>query len=286
MGLESYQIEHGTHLILTAKLNHGIIGFSRFGMSDTHRLHRTEAERILAALGHYFHGHTAFKHGEGSIRFKIVQFCFFCVDEGIVKRLVLFLIHGAVDVIRIALAVTGREKGTAHIDGRKIHDGSGSIKEAETALSCQGNDLFGHGVGGKGTGGDHRNLPLWDLDSFLLHYLNEGAGADLLCDVRSKAKAIHGQRSTGRHAGRIGCLHHKGAHAPQFFLQKAGSGGHLRIAERIRTHQLTEQIRGVGRGLFLRLHLDQADGHTAACCLPGSLTSRKTGTNHVDFFHL
>jgi len=75
MCLEPDQVEHGPDLILPPELHNRIILFTGHRMVNSHRLERTETQRIRPSARHHFHRHTAFKNSKRLSGIKIVKLC-------------------------------------------------------------------------------------------------------------------------------------------------------------------------------------------------------------------
>src|SRR5262249_41312161 len=59
--LETDEVPHLASLIFAPKLQHGVRPFTCARIAETNRLHRSEAERIVAAGGHHFDRQAAFE---------------------------------------------------------------------------------------------------------------------------------------------------------------------------------------------------------------------------------
>ena len=129
LGLAAHQIEHRLVPILGAKLKQRERTPPGARICEAHRLERTEGQRLLAARGKRLHGHTALKM---LLLLKFAAGDLLAVEQALIKRLVLVLVHGTVQIIALArLAVAGAPESDAHINGIRRHDGRDGIIKIE-----------------------------------------------------------------------------------------------------------------------------------------------------------
>ena len=270
MGLEAHDVIDGASAVVLPQLHHRIGLLAGFGIFQANGLQGAVAQGILSPPGHDLHGHAAFKD---LFVLKAMHRRFLCIRKLPDKVQILLPIHGAVDVIRGALVIAGGEPAVIHIQRFKAHQWGRRVIEVQALCAAEivGNRRR-HGIGGQGAGGNDRRT-LGDLRELLMDDLDVLVLLQRLGDGRSKCNTIHCQCAACFHAVFLGTAHDQAAQVPQFFLQKA-NGVRQRIApERVGADQFTEQIRLMGRGLFLRLHLNEPHLEAHICQLPRRFAS-------------
>ena len=208
MGLEAHQIVDGAVGVVLAELHHGVGVPARLGVGQALGLQGAEAEGVLAPAGHDLHRHAALEH---AAVVKAVDLRLLGGGEGLPKGGVLFLIHGAVDIVGGAPVVPGGEIGAGHIHAVEGHQRGGGVVEMEAVgLAGEGGDLFRQGVGGQGAGGDD-HLSRRNLRHLPLLHGDVGVGADGLGDHPGKAVAVHRQGAAGGDPGGVGAAENEAA---------------------------------------------------------------------------
>ena len=188
------------------------------------------------------------------------------------ERGIFLLRHRAVYIIRRPLVIARGKKGAVHIDALERHDRRDGIVKMQIELRTQALDRIGHGVAGQRAGGDD-DLAVRNFRSFFLNDLNHRVAADFFGNVFCKALAIHSERAAGCDAVAIRTLQNQRIQPAQLLLEQADRVRQLIAAQGVGAHQLRKIRRHVRRGVFLRLHLDQADRDAALRKLPRAFAS-------------
>ena len=132
--LKAHQVVAISCHVLLAELNNCIGALSRFGIFEPHRTHRAVAHGVTTPFCHDFYGHTAVKQLP---LFKVVKMHGFCIDKGIVKCLVLLFVHGQVEIVISALAISSSKVCLVHVNAVKGHYGGYGIVKEQSVLTCQ-----------------------------------------------------------------------------------------------------------------------------------------------------
>ena len=190
------------------------------------------------------------------------------------KGQILFLVHGAVHIVRRALVIAGGEKGAVHIHAFQRHDGCHRIIEMQITLRTEGGNAIGNGIAGEGAGGnDH--LPLGDDVRLRMHDLNIGKSLQAFRDGAGKAHPIHRQSAAGGDPVQVRALQDEGAQPAHLFLQKANCIGELIAAQGVGADKLRKIVRAVSGTFFERFHFHKAHGDAPFGQLPGAFAAGK-----------
>jgi len=195
--LKSDDVVQCARKIVLAQLDHGVGAFPRAGIQESHGLERSVGHGQGPARRHRFDGHAALENLW--IAFKSVQGCGLGSNQGFIKGEVLILVHGAVQIIRLALAVTGGIESLCGIHGIGLDQRCDRVVEMQYAFAhgiCDG--LIQVPVRQRSRGKDTR--PLRDGAHLFADYTDEGVVFQGLGDPLGEAFPIHGQGSTGGHA--------------------------------------------------------------------------------------
>ena len=178
----------------------------------------------------------------------------FCLDQRLIKPLVLFAVHRTVDVIGLSSAVAGSKEHLVLVEGVEGHDRRRRIKEGKILRSAQLLDAFGkRTVGQRPAGNDGRALR--NLVHTLVEYSDAGVGFDFFGNIIRKALAVHRQRTSGRNSSLLCRLHGQRAEHPHLFLEHSGCRANAGSLEGIGADQLSKALIVMSRGVVVRLHL-------------------------------
>ena len=131
-------------------------------------------------------------------------------------------VHGAVDVVGIALVVAGSAKGHAQVDALAFDDRAGRIEEVAVGPAREFPQLLRQGFASERAGGQHGDLTgagqLGVLPPLHRHQwvLLEGGG-----EGGAVAAPINGQGAACRDGVGVGGANHHRTQAPQFLLKQA-----------------------------------------------------------------
>ena len=145
IGLKSHEIETIARHVFFAKLHHRIRFFARVGIAKSDGFERSETYCVAAAFCHLFDGHAPFKK---FALLKIVQNHRLRIDKFVVKSLVFVLLHGQVEIVFSALAVSSAKVGFLHIYAVKFHNRRNRIVEKQPVFARELPHLFGKCVRG------------------------------------------------------------------------------------------------------------------------------------------
>ena len=136
-GLEAYNIEQGSLLVILPQLDNRKGFFSCPGIFQPNRLHGTKGKHHPTTACHGFNRHAAFEH-LGFL--EAVHFGSFCRQQSIHKGIVFFFRHGAVEII-ISPVIPGLTEDLIHVQGFQRYDRRSCIIEmqrAQTGKCCNG----------------------------------------------------------------------------------------------------------------------------------------------------
>ena len=132
--------------VFLAQLHNGPGSFSGARIAQAHRLHGAKAQRVASAPGQHF---------DGQASLEIVQLlpllCLGCLSgqQGIEKKVELFAIHGAVDVVGGSLVPSRSHVHAIHVDGFGFDDGRDGIVEGQLTSAGDALDFAAQRVGGE-----------------------------------------------------------------------------------------------------------------------------------------
>ncbi|CDD54324.1 unknown [Ruminococcus sp. CAG:379] len=168
IGLKSHQIIQSALPVFLAELHHCIGSPPGMGIRQSHRLQRAEPHSIRPTLCQHFNGHTTLVHPECRL-VELLQGSRLRPDQSFIKRLILRLFHGTVDVIRISSPVPGGVEYAAFVQTFPGDNGGGSVIKAQL-LPANQSDLPCQGIRRQRTGSKN-DLPLRDpLHLFLTNH--------------------------------------------------------------------------------------------------------------------
>ena len=202
--LKSHQIVHRSLPVFPAQLYHCPRTVTRARISQSHRFQRSEPHGIRATGCQHLNGHTALIDPE-RILVAVVQRRTFCGNQRLVEVLVLFLVHGAVDIICIPSAVACRKEHFLLVQTLKADDGRSRIEKAEPCAAalfdvCRQCALCERSCGNHR--GRIRNLRDHSRFQCDVGVIPDGIGGEV-----RKLFPIHRQRTAGSHCRFPGALH-------------------------------------------------------------------------------
>ena len=251
MGLETHQVIHTLCRIVLPQLDNGVRLLAGVGVNKAHRLQGAETEGVGTAAAHNLHRHTAF---ENPLVLKAVDFCFLRMDQLMEECFVLFLVHGAVDIIGGAPVIAALPPGLGHIHRLGGNQGCGSVKEVEVSGAEVLADGLAEVIRGQRAGGDnHRTIG--NLHHFFGNDGDIRVIANFLGDHIGETLAVNCQTAAGLHTGGVSAEHNEAPHAAQFLFQQAHRIFQLIATQRIGTNQLREGVHMVSRRLLMGFHL-------------------------------
>ena len=136
MCLKSHHVVHAFFDVLLSQLYHSIWCFPRFGIRQADRFQRTVSQCVIAASRHDFHRHTSLKdlfvhRARLALTVKRFQRRRLSRQQRMIKSIILFSVHGAVDITRLPFAVTGSDICLSHINACRIHNRRSRIEEMQ-----------------------------------------------------------------------------------------------------------------------------------------------------------
>ena len=213
--------------------------------------------------------------------------CLFRGREFLPECTVLCLCHRAVDIGRLAFAITRGTVGLRHVDGLEAHDGRGRIIEIEAVAARAPRDVLGERALRQRAACDNRHsiVAQRNLREFFMHDGHIWVVRDMLRDVVAEAMAVDGERAARWHARRVGGLHDDGAHAAHFLFEHADGILEACAAQRVAADELGKAGRLVRGRHLLRAHLIERHARAALCGLPSSLGAREPRADDDDVLH-
>ena len=110
--LKAHDVVKGALRIILPQLHHCMGKPPGMGIFQPHRLQRAKQQGILSPGSHFLHRHAALKE---NLLLKAVGFRLFRIHQLLPEMPVLLPVHGAVDICRLPLVVTGGLPGLGHI---------------------------------------------------------------------------------------------------------------------------------------------------------------------------
>ena len=129
-GKEPYAV-HRIFFIILTQLDNGIGIFPRSGIGKPNRFQGTKSHGILAANGHFFNRHAAFKDHP---MFKVLYVGHFGCAQSFPKTQVFLFVQRAVVIGGLPFSITGCLIGNLLVDGFQGHNRRGCVKEMEIVL--------------------------------------------------------------------------------------------------------------------------------------------------------
>src|SRR5215203_4311295 len=212
--LEAHDVVQAALCVVLAQLHHGVGDLARAGVRKAHRLHRTEAQGVLAAAGYGLHGEAAL---EVQILFEVLYGAKFGGRHVIYEGVVLLLGHRAVQVGGLALVVAGGAIDHRLVQRVAVDDGRSRFVEVEP-LPREILYLFGQRVRGQGAGRDHGRT-VGDLGRLPTDDIYVRVGVHRIRHGTGEVLAGHPQGTASRHGVGVRAGQDHRAQPPQLLLQ-------------------------------------------------------------------
>ena len=217
MRLKADKVIDGPQRVVLSQLHNRIRFFSRLRVLETHRLHRTVAERIFAPARHNLDRHAAFKD---VLVLKAVNRRFLRGFQRFDKGDVLVLLHCAVNIIRVSPVIARSKPRLVHVDGIEGNERRGSVEKAHVLLTAEVClDCCAHGIAGqRSRSNNHRSLR--HLRNFLFHDRNVRVIADFLRHKPGKTIPVDGKRAACFYPVRLRAGKNQTSEPAQLLFQK------------------------------------------------------------------
>ena len=220
VGLEPDYVIHGSGGIFLAKLNVRPGAAACVGVDKPHRAQRSVAQGIPSAPRHNLHRHTAFINLRvGNV--KVVQGRPLRGNKGVIKRVILVPLHGAVYIVRLAPVVPRAHKYSVHIYGIRGDNGRNGVEEGKSPAEFLPK-AFRKSVGGKRTRCNYHNSLGGKFCHLAGDNFNVRVGLNLLRNIFGEQLPVHRKRASGGNGGFLRRLHGHGAEAAHFLLEQTG----------------------------------------------------------------
>ena len=222
VGLEPDYVIQCSGGVLLAKLNVRPRAATCVGVDKPHRAQRSVAQGIPSAPRHNLHRHTAFINLRvGNV--KVVQGSPLRGNKGVIKRVILVPLHGAVYIVRLAPVVPRAHKYSVHIHGIRGDNGRNGVEERKSSAEFLP-QAFRKSVGGKRTRCNYHNSIGGKLRHLAGDNFNVRVGLNLLRNIFGEQLPVHRKRASGSNRGFFRRLHGHGAEAAHFLLEQTGGG--------------------------------------------------------------
>ena len=278
--LEADQVVLAAGEVLLAELDDrmGAVAF-RGGEAD--RLHRPEAQGVLAATGEFLDRQAALEE-QGP--FELAQLDRVRLEQPAVEGPVLQFVERAVQVVVAALAVAGSPEQHFVVQTVTRDNRSDRVVEVEMVGTNQLLELTRQRFRGQGPGRDHAVALVGrrQRGQFLAPEFDQRLRFDCCRHSGGESRAVNGQGTAGRHGvaprggddQRVEALH----------LPLEQSRGMVRVvaAQRVGAHQFGEVAAGVSRCGALRPHLVQSHGAAPGGELESALATGEPAANDYD----
>ncbi len=169
--LEADQAVLTLRQVLLAQLHHGVRALAA-RRGESHRLHRSEAQRVLAAARQLLDRQAAL---EEERLLEVAQRQHLGVEHGLTEGEVLAAVHRRVEVVvAAALAVArGREQAIV-IEARRLHHRRDGVVEVEVLGAEELGEPPRERGRGEWSGCDHDHVAVGQIDDFLAPHLDVG----------------------------------------------------------------------------------------------------------------
>ncbi len=258
------------------------------GIVEADTFHRPVTKRLHASRGHDFDRHAAIEIGR--VRFPFTELGLLAIHQALVKRDILLLRHGAIDVIAAlvrsfrALVPTALNPTLGHVDTVAVDDRRNGIEKGQAILPGRADDALRQRLCGQRSGRDDCGAGSGQGIHAFAHDGNIGVLFEATLDLCREDVPIHGHGAAGRNARHFTGTHDDAVEPAHFVMQQT-DGVLLAIVgtEAVRTDEFGEAVRLVcGRRLAAATHLGQADLEPAPCKLPCRLAPSKPATDDVN----
>jgi hypothetical protein len=245
------------------------------------RLHRPVAQGVDPALGHDLDRHAALE--VGGVRLPLLEHALLAVEQPLVERQVLLLVHRAVDVVLAALVPPRGHPAHIHVDAVVVHDRAIASKNARLSLPVARPMLSASDAAVSGPGGDDGQPGVGQRVHLFARDLEAGEGSQLTLHLGRKHLAVHRHRRSGGHPRNFARAHHQRVQPPHLVVQQADRVVLVVVrAEAVRADQLGQPVGLVRRrrattpAHFRQAHADAAPGE-----LPGGLAAGESAADDV-----
>ncbi len=260
----------------------------RARIAQAHRLHRPEAQRLLAPFRHHFDGQAALEIGRRF--FPLLELGFLAGDQRRDEGAILRLVQRAIDVVRAVsrrthLVIAGLEPGDGEIDRLAMHDGRDGVEEGERVFAGQRADRFGECRRRERPRCDDGGAPIFRRQAadLFAHDLDIGMLFERARDRRRETMAVDSQCASRRQFVRIGRPQHQRTCAAHLFVKQAdGVVFPIVRTKRIGTDKFGEPVRLMRVGSPKRSHLMQHDVRTGLSRLPRGFAASQSAADDVN----
>ena len=151
--------------------------------------------------------------------------CLCCLRYGQcrVERIVLCLVHRAVDVCCLTLPIAGGAVRVCHVDARCTYERSHRIIEIEGVIAEEMRNLVRKSAISQRTRSDNHNtvLCMRDLCDLLMMNVDIEMLLNRVRDIGTEPRTIHGKCPTGRNGSRVCRPQDERTEMPHLFLEDA-----------------------------------------------------------------
>ena len=284
LGLKADHVPDGAELVVLTQLHHRMRPAAGAWIVQADRFHRPEAQRFRPAFRHHLNRHTALEIGR--VLFPVLEIGLFAVDQTLNERIILRLVHWAVDIVlAIALVPAALIPGDVEIDGLMIDDGGNGIEKGQAVLPCARQDTLRKAGRGQRAGGNDRQAFARQLIDPLPHDLDIGMAFQRLGDGSGENVPVHGQGGTGRHLCLGSGAHDERIQPAHLVMQQADRIGAVIVGTKaVGTDQFGQPL-GLMRGRHVAATAHFGEAHRDAglrqlpCCF-------RSGEAAADDMHL
>ena len=282
IGLEPYYIIQRPVNILRPQLHIGPGAVAGVGVPQAHRAQRAVAHGVRPAGGHHLDGHAALVDGEPV---HLMQRRTLGGGQRLIERLILRLVEGAVEVIRLPPAVAGGGENFVVVQTFGGDNGGHRVKKAQAAVPGEGGDAPGQRPLGERAGGDEQRRGLVDVRRLLMAHRDVRMRFHHAGDLCREHVPVHRQRAARRHAGGLGGLQKMAAHGAHLQLEQSRRGIRALGFQRVGANQLGKAGALVGGGKPDGLLLVQRHLHAVVRQPQRGLAPGQTRAVNGQFFH-
>ena len=205
--------------------------------------------------------------------------------QRLIKRLVLRLIEGAVEVIRFAPAVAGGGEDFVVVQTFGGDDGGHRVKKAQASIPGKVGDAPGQCAFGERAGGDEQRRGFIDVHRLLMAHRDARMLLHHAGNLCREHIPVHRQCAARRHAGGLSGLQKMAAHGAHFQLEQPGRGIRALGFQRVGADQLGKAGALVGGGKPDGLLLVQRHLHAVVRQPQRGLAPGQTRAVNGQFFH-
>ena len=266
--LEADEVVGGVGGVLGPELDGGPGAPAGPGVGEAHGLQRAEAEGLVSRSSDLLHGLAG---AEEVGLLELAGDDALGGEKRLKEGVVLFLIHGAVEVVsRPGLLIAGLFEDHLAVERISVDDGCGGVKERHGVRSHGRGDRLEERVGAEGAGRDNAGS-LGNLPHLLADHLDERLALHEAGHLGRELIAVDGKRPSGGHARLPGNVQEHAPHLGELGLEEAGSRLRLGGLQRVGAHELGKAVGVVGGRVRGRPLLEEADAHAPPRQLKGAL---------------